>query len=190
MIVTQNKWDGIYSDHTGLVEAAEVLRKNRHLLPVAGKALDLACGLGGNALLLAAHGLSVDAWDISPVALAKLQEQALYQRISIVTRQCHITPAILLPNSYEVIVVSRFLDRSLCNAIMTALKREGLLFYQTFTRDKSDQLGPSNPNYLLERNELLTLFAPLSLVYYQEYASVGDLRQGNRNEAYYIGQKI
>ncbi|MGY6274467.1 class I SAM-dependent methyltransferase [Methylomonas sp. MgM2] len=190
MTATRNKWDAIYSGQDGFVAPAEVLRKNAHLLPEAGISLDLACGLGGNALLLATYGLSVDAWDISAIALSKLQQRADHLRLAISTRQCSITPASLPVDHYDVIVISRFLDRSLCNAIMSALKREGLLFYQTFTRNKLDRQGPSNPDYLLERNELLALFSPLNLVYYQEYALIGDLRQGNRNEACYIGQKI
>jgi tellurite methyltransferase len=64
------------------------------------------------------------------------------------------------------------------------------LFYQTFTRNKLDQHGPSNPDYLLGDNELLSLFSSLSLVFYQEYARIGDWRYGNRNEACFIGQKF
>ena len=190
MMALQNKWDAIYSNSNGIVDAAEVLQKNRHLLPKIGKALDLACGLGGNALLLAEQGLSVDAWDISPVALAKLRQQANRLRLPIVTNQCLFATADFPFEYYDVIVISRFLDRSLCNAIMASLKSKGLLFYQTFTRNKLDQQGPRNLDYLLECNELLALFSPLSLVYYQEYARIGDLRYGNRNEACYIGQKI
>ncbi|MDD2759311.1 MAG: methyltransferase domain-containing protein [Methylomonas sp.] len=189
MTALQAKWDAIYSNDEWLAEASETLLSHRHLLPKKGRALDLACGLGGNAMLLAAHGLSVDAWDISAVALAKLQQHANHSLLPIVTRQCSITPETLAIAGYDVIIVSRFLDRSLCNAIMGALKPEGLLFYQTFTRNKLDQQGPCNPDYLLERNELLALFAPLSLIYYREYAHIGDLRYGNRNEACYIGQK-
>jgi hypothetical protein len=72
---------------------------------------------------------------------------------------------------------------------MAALKPGGLLFYQTFTRNKLDQQGPSNPDYLLASNELLRLFKPLNVVFYQEYAKLGDVRFGNRNEACFIGQK-
>jgi SAM-dependent methyltransferase len=139
---------------------------------------------------LAKHDLQVDAWDISPVALAHLQNQAKQNPICITTHQCDIKSNSLLTNHYDVIVISRFLDRSLCNAIMAALKPEGLLFYQTFTRNKLDQTGPGNPDYLLDGNELLSLFSSLSLVFYQEYARIGDLRYGNRNEACFIGQKI
>lgn len=190
MIALRSKWDEVYSKRAQSVDAAEVLQENRHLLPEQGRGLDLACGLGGSALLLAAQGLSVDAWDISVVALAKLRECASRRQFAIETRQCLISPDRLPIDHYDVIVVSRFLDRSLSNAIMGALKPEGLLFYQTFTRNKLDQQGPRNPDYLLECNELLTLFSPLSVVYYREYARIGDLRYGNRNEACYIGRKI
>ena len=156
----QLKWDAIYRNNEHSPKAAEVLLCHQHLLPIQGNALDLASGLGGNALILAQQGLQVEAWDISSVALAKLDEQAQKQNLSIATHPCLITADLLPKNHFDVIVISRFLDRSLCNAIMAALKTEGLLFYQTFTRNKIDQQGPSNPDYLLDCNELLRLFSP------------------------------
>ncbi|MBD9359747.1 class I SAM-dependent methyltransferase [Methylomonas fluvii] len=185
----QDKWDAIYQNACSPPLPAEVLSQLQYLLPKQGKALDLACGLGGNALLLAESGLDVDAWDISPVALQILQQQATENGLPIATRQCHISAETLAPQTYDVIVICRFLDRALCNAIMAALKPGGLLFYQTFTRNKLDQQGPSNPEYLLANNELLRLFSSLSVVFYQEYAKLGDVRFGNRNEACFIGQK-
>lgn len=149
----------------------------------------MACGHGGNALLLAELGLTVQAWDISPLALTSLQQTACQRRLQIMTRQLEITADDLVAHSFDVVVVSRFLDRALCNAIMTALKPKGLLFYQTFTRTKRDSQGPSNPDFLLDRNELLRLFVPLSLLHYQEHAGAGQLQFGNRNEACFIGQK-
>lgn len=185
----QAKWDDIYDQQSHQAAAAEVLVENRFLLPERGRALDLACGLGGNALLMAEAGLIVDAWDISPVALQSLQEQAGIRNLCVETRQCNISPELLPTELYDVIVISRFLDRTLCNAIMAALKTGGLLFYQTFTGSKLAKQGPSNPDYLLARNELLRLFAPLTLIFYQENARIGDLQYGDRNEARFIGQK-
>jgi tellurite methyltransferase len=60
----------------------------------------------------------------------------------------------------------------------------------TFTVNKLTDKGPSNPAYLLARNELLRLFAPLNLLYYQEDDRTGCLAEGDRNEARYIGQKV
>ncbi len=185
----EEKWDGIYRQSPYQAEAAKVLSKNRFLLPEQGKALDLACGLGGNALLLAEAGLTVDAWDISGVALQALQVQAALRNLNINIRQGIITQANLPNDSYDVVVISRFLDRNLCNAIMATLNTGGLLFYQTFTRNKLDRQGPNTPDYLLATNELLRLFTPLTLIFYEEYARVGNLQYGNRNEACLIGQK-
>jgi hypothetical protein len=75
------------------------------------------------------------------------------------------------------------------NAIIDALRLNGLLFYQTFTREKATPTPPHNPDYLLTKNELLTLFAPLSVVFYQENALIGQHQHGLRNEAQFIGQK-
>lgn len=56
----QHKWNARYEDSTSLPRVAPVLADHQYLLPRTGRALDLACGLGGNALCLAAHGL--DTW--------------------------------------------------------------------------------------------------------------------------------
>ncbi|MDD4913893.1 MAG: class I SAM-dependent methyltransferase [Methylococcales bacterium] len=186
----QRKWDECYRNQPQQPPAAaNVLERSRCLLPQQGRALDLACGLGGNALLLAEAGLQVEAWDISAIALQALQKNAAERRLAITVRQCRIAPEMLPKAAFDVIVISRFLDRTLCNAIMAALDFGGLLFYQTFTRRKLDPQGPNNPDYLLAENELLSLFPALTLIFYQEYARVGDLNCGDRNEAQFIGQK-
>ncbi len=184
------KWDAIYRQQSAAeLSAATVLRENLFLLPKQGSALDLACGLGANALLLAEHGLSVQAWDISAVALEKLQRQAQQQNVTVQTKQVDICAAILPENSFDVIVISRFLDRSLCRGIIAALRIGGLVFYQTYTREKIIASSPHNPDFLLAANELLTLFVPLKILVYQEHGLVGNLNKGERNEALYIGQK-
>ena len=66
----KEKWNKRYRDEAGEEKASRVLRENLHLLPANGLALDLACGLGGNAILLAQQGLSVCAWDIADVGEA------------------------------------------------------------------------------------------------------------------------
>ncbi len=185
----QKKWDKCYQSKGLTAQAAEVLDNNRFLLPRQGRALDLACGLGGNALLLARQGLTTEAWDISAVALMRLTEQSRALGLQIDTKQVKITAEIMPRQAFDVIVVSRFLDRSLCPSIIAALKPNGLLFYQTFVQDKLTTSGPSNPDYLLRKNELITLFSALTQIFYQEFSLIGDLSQGNRDEALLIGQK-
>ena len=185
------KWDKIYNEaNYDKVQAATVITEHQLLLPKKGCGLDLACGLGGNALLLAEHGLETYAFDISSIAVKKLQQQALQRKLMLHCQQQDIESTPLAKNKFDVIVVSRFLSRDLSCEIMNALKLGGLLFYQTFTQAKISKIPPNNPNYLLAENELLRLFSPLKIRYYQEYALVGEQGEGNRDEALFIGQKI
>jgi len=184
----EEKWDRIYQKNKDSIPA-DVLVNNDFLLPNNGCALDLACGLGANAMFLAERGLDVHAWDVSSVALSLLKQQASQSNLKISTKQRFIEPNSLPKNTFDVIVLTRFLDRSLCNAIMDSLKTGGLLFYQTYVRDKLDAGGPSNPQFLLARNELLELFKALRLVTYRENNLIGNLECGERNEALFVGQK-
>ncbi|CAL9550243.1 hypothetical protein SUDANB70_04450 [Streptomyces sp. enrichment culture] len=75
-------WDGFYADRSRPVpffaakpDAHLVSCVERGLL-TGGRALELGCGPGRNALYLAAHGYDVDAVDLSPAALAWARERA------------------------------------------------------------------------------------------------------------------
>ena len=139
---TQQKWNDRYRDRTTRPSAASVLADNRHLLPSTGRALDLACGMGGNALLLAQHGLETHAWDISDIALERLQQQAHQQNLPLQTHVRDVTQDRLAPGSFDVIVISRFLERDLAPSIIQALNPNGLLFYQTFMQQAVESFGP------------------------------------------------
>jgi tellurite methyltransferase len=183
------RWNRRYREAAGSSEPLRVLAENRHLLPARGHALDLACGLGANALLLAEHGLTTHAWDISQVAIEHLQAQARQRGLQIQAEVHDVVAAPPQPEGFDVIVIGHFLERNLAPALMAALRPGGLLFYQTFSQLRVDDGGPANPAYRLAENELLTLFAPLRLRVYREEGLCGDTRQGFRNQAMYLGQK-
>ena len=186
-----DKWNHIYSQvDINTIQASGVLIENAYLLPEKGTALDLASGLGGNALFLAQQNLAVTAWDISLTAIAKLSAYADRQGLNINACQQNITSLSFTKSSYDVISVSRFLDRTLSDAIIGALKPGGLLFYQTFTKEKISGQGPKNPTYMLDRNEILRLFSPLAVVIYRENSFCGNLHQGLRDEIQFVGQNI
>ncbi|GAB4300776.1 MAG: hypothetical protein Kow0096_21090 [Thiohalomonadaceae bacterium] len=184
------KWDARYRDASvGDGEPVRVLRDYAHLLPGHGRALDLACGLGANALLLAAHGLDTLAWDISAVAVDKLNTHARGHDLPLHAEVRDLTQHGLPEHHFDVIVVSRYLERSLCPAIQAALKPGGLLYYQTWTRARVGEHGPGNPAFRLARNELLHLFSALDVIAYREEDSVGDTARGLRDEAYLVAQR-
>ena len=183
------RWDARYSSSSEFPSPAEVLQQNLHLLPKQGKALDLACGLGANALLLASHGLQTSAWDISPVAIEKLKVSAGEKGLDVDVQTRDVVARPPEPESFDVVVVQRFLDRKLFPALINALKPEGLLYYQTFIKNKVTDSGPSNPDYLLDSNELLKLCAPLQILFYRDEARVGDITKGFRDMAMVVGLK-
>jgi 2-polyprenyl-3-methyl-5-hydroxy-6-metoxy-1,4-benzoquinol methylase len=195
---TEKKWNAIYanSDHHNEVtkhqqktKAAFVLQEYSYLLPNSGKALDLACGLGANALFMAARGLQTHAWDISENAIQQLHAYSKEKGVSITTEVRDIEQLPPIINSFDVICVSYFLDRTLTKSIIDALKPNGLLFYQTFINEKITDNGPRNPLYRLQPNELLRLFSPLHVLVYQENGSVGDIKKGLRDTALIVAQK-
>ncbi len=188
---SQEKWDRIYSQ-TGKTTppVCAVLKENSHLLPFTGKALELACGLGSNALFLAQQGLETEAWDISPIAIEKLQKTALQHQLPLTAIQTDLTTLDPSPDQYDVIVVSHYLDRTFCRSIISMLKTGGLLFYQTFTAEKVSLEGPSRPEFVLAGNELLKLFSELNLLVYREEGLVGDKTKGFRNQAMLVAIKV
>ena len=186
---TEQKWDRIYAaaDTHTRIQACHVLNNFAYLLPDNGTALDLACGLGGNALFLAERALHTTAMDISSVAIEKLDAQ---QHPLINVRCVDIDSTVLKKSTYDVIVVSNYLDRGIVDAIMQAITPGGLLFYQTFVLDKTEpEKGPGNGAFLLKANELLSLFNELQVLAFSDLGTWGDAARGFRNQSYLVARR-
>lgn len=187
----KQQWNQHYL--SDLVEAtpkpALVLSDNAHLLPQRGQALDLACGVGGNALFMAQRGLQVVGWDYSSAAIDQLKQFADRQKVKLQAEVRDVTVEPPARKSFDVVVVSHFLDRSIISDLIKTLKTGGLVFYQTFIQEKVNQAGPSNPDFLLKPNELLELFSSLRILVYREEALVGNVKQGFRNQALLVAQR-
>lgn len=126
----------------------------RHLggLPRGGRVLDLACGRGRHARLLAAAGFCVEAVDRDPQALAGLQAVA-----GVVTRQCDLEdgPWPYFDEQFDGVVVTRYLHRPRLDALAATLRPGGLVIYETFMAGHARYGKPSNPDFLLQPWELL-----------------------------------
>ncbi len=184
------KWDEIYrhkqqNGETKELKPVYILQEFHHLLPTQGKALDLASGLSANVLFLAQHNMEAYAWDISSTAIEKLQAISSALHLDINT-EVRYPPE---EYSFDVIVVSHFLDQQIVPKIITALRKNGLLFYQTFTKEHIRKSGPTNKIYRLGKNELLNLCKDLDTVVYREEGLIGDTEFGCRNEALFIGKR-
>lgn len=191
---TKARWDKTYATDDGTVaQPCEVLKRYAALLPGSGSVLDVACGRGGNALFTASHGLTTTAIDISDNAIAVVAAaaSALNRPVQTVAAPVEQWLANEAHHGFDVIVVSRFLDRSLAPALVSALNDNGLIYYQTFVKDKADAaVGPANPDYLLDCNELLALFAGLTVRAFYDPGAIGNRQLGLRNESYLVAQKV
>ncbi|MCB1759864.1 MAG: methyltransferase domain-containing protein [Gammaproteobacteria bacterium] len=185
----REKWDQRHAAAEGHGEVASVLLHNSHLLPAHGAALDLACGRGASAVWLAARGLQVSAWDLSPVGIDRLEALAREQGVELHAEVRDVIAAPPEPSSFDLILVSYFLERSLAPALIAALRPGGLLCYQTFSVDAVSDCGPSNPDFRLAENELLRLFAPLRVRAYREEGRLGDCSRGVRDIAWLVAER-
>lgn len=136
------------------------------LWPRGGRALDVACGRGRHALLLAGAGLEVTAVDRDAGALAALDERARRLGLAVRTaeRDLETGEAPFGEDRYDLIVVVSYLHRPLFPHLIAALNPGGLLLYETFTRRQAESGHPRSPEYLLEEGELRRLIRPLEVL--------------------------
>jgi rhodanese-related sulfurtransferase len=140
---------------------------NADLLPRGGAILDVACGRGRHALLLASAGFDVRAIDRDPASLTFLRTIAerLGLKLTAEALDLESDPPPDLPRStYDVVAVFNYLHRPLVPALCAALKPGGRLFYETFTTRQAACGHPTNPAFLLEPGELARLAEPLAVL--------------------------
>jgi SAM-dependent methyltransferase len=133
-----------------------------------GQVLDLACGSGRHARLLAGLGHAVLALDRDAQALAA----AAGEGIATVQHDLEAPGAAwpIAPRSLAGIVVTNYLHRPLFGQLAAALAPNGMLIYETFARGNEAFGKPSNPDFLLLPGELLGLAAQggLRVVAYED----------------------
>ena len=133
-----------------------------------GRALDVACGLGRNAIHLAAHGYAVDAMDISGVALAGARERAEAAGVAVNWIETDLDRPDIARDAYDVVVVARFLYRPLIPRLVDALRPGGHLVYDHHYITPADVAGPTSRRFRARPNELLERFRALRVLSYEE----------------------
>lgn len=153
-------------------------------LPI-GRALDIACGEGRNAIYLAGKGFDVDAVDISDAALNKGRAAAGTLKINFVAADLEAFQ--ISESSYDLIINFNYLQRSIVPDIKKGLKVGGYVVFETYTLEQQQFGRPYNPEFLLKPNELLTMFKDLHIIYFRE----GVVEEGGRRKgvASLVGRK-
>jgi SAM-dependent methyltransferase len=168
IIINRRRWDEKHRDAEFLGGPAPFLLECRDSLP-PGRALDLACGLGANAVYLAEGGFEVEAFDWSFEALRKLRAAAREKRLRVKAMACDVTRFPLPRERYDLLLCFRFLDRSLWPSMVEAVRPGGALVVSTFNRRYLEAHPDFPEEFCLEDNELLAAFgATLRVERYQE----------------------
>ena len=143
-----------------LVEAVECIRTQNGAASPPGRALDLACGSGRDAVYLAMCGYAVEAMDVLPDALERAQDLARRSGVAIETIQQDLRRSAALPaERYDLVTVIRFLHRPLLPAIRQAVAPGGFIVYEAFhRRDVEDSRRELKAGHTLEDGELARAF--------------------------------
>lgn len=169
MTCTIQSWDGRYRDRAAPTYPSRILVEFAYCLPVTGRALDLACGGGRNCVFLAQRGLYSVGVDRSRAALMQGRELALRNGATVGWVQADLEDFYPPPLSFDVVVCTFYRDRKLYPLNRDILKPNGLMIYQTFSREQLPfGTGPVNPDHLLEPSELITAFEDWRIIYYRE----------------------
>ncbi len=140
------------------------------LVPPGARTLDVACGRGRHALLLADAGFMVRAIDRDAARMERLGALARRLRLSLNAEVVDLESGDvdLGVEEWGLVIVFHYLYRPLFPALVRALRPGGVLLYETFTREQAQHGSPSNPDFLLEPGELPRLVAPLEVIRQRE----------------------
>lgn len=185
-----SRWDRRYADGDweDVSGPALLLEEALPWLDGRGRALDLACGAGRNAVRLAALGYAVLAVDLSLEGLRITRRRAAEGGLRVQPLLADVDRLELLPESFQVVVNTHFLLRSAFDLIRRTLAPGGILVFETFNVDEIDILGGDiRREYALERGELRRVFPEFEVLLYEE--GVVQREEGERGLARMIARK-
>ena len=187
------RWDEIYSkrNQDGNYPAPDTLLLDYAPAPESDtipRALDLAGGFGQNGLWLAEQGYNVDIMDISRVGLRRARAEMTMRNIrninllqvdidKLVLRRSGLCDGIneICPQSYDLVIVFRYLRRPLFPILREAIRSGGRIIYETFNLNYLEQVPEFNRGFLLNSGELESAFNGWRFVHYDEASHVSQM---------------
>lgn len=145
-----------------------------------GTALDLGCGSGRDSAFLAGRGWSVCALDRDESLLENARELGKrYSRsngwVDVVQMTLGTDVArdrrLLEERQADLLVVIRFLRKSVLPLLPGAVKRGGFVVYEHFLTGCEKFGSPRKPSYMVERDELANLFQKSSFTIVRDEVS-------------------
>ena len=153
---------------------------NADLLPRGGRVLDLACGSGRNALLLAVAGFAVEAVDRDSGKIEALREIAGRLGLPLAGKVLDLEEegVDLGSGTYDVVLGFHYLHRPLFPSLIRSMAPAGILLYETFTEEQARRGKPTCPDFLLKAGELRQLVGNLEVIREREGEFEGRMVSG------------
>ena len=174
----REKWD---KKHHERLNHLEEPAPNKRLKKLAsnlqgGKALDVACGLGGNSLFLGRLDYEVLAVDLSEVAINHVREQAAHHGLRVNALNSDLTDIeslALKAESFDLVLKTYYLDRTLFPFVKELVKKNGMFFMETFYHSPLAVEERVSSQYKLNSNELLAEFSDWKILFFEENEQEG-----------------
>jgi SAM-dependent methyltransferase len=156
--------DELRDGHPSLTPSRWVVRFS-HLVRAGGHVLDLAAGGGRHTQWFLDSERAVLALDRDLSGLAWLQHPLL-EKVEADLEGPEGWP--LGERTFDAVVVTNYLWRSIFDDIVAAVRHDGVLIYETFAEGNERFGRPQRPEFLLQPGELLAKVAPrLEIVAYE-----------------------
>jgi len=159
-------------DHSASLPAAFIGEWIARLAPrhrEQAAALDVAMGRGRHAVALAIAGFRAFGIDARFDAVHDATLRARAAGVRVHGWCADLTQHPLPSSRFEVIVVTRYLQRNLFHALRRAVRPGGVVLYETFTTaQRALGTGPTSPDHLLEPGELRRAFDGFEVLFYEE----------------------
>lgn len=136
-------------------------------IPV-GKALDVACGAGRNAIFLAQAGYQVDAIDISSEGLSLARQKAASQGLSINWIEHDLDQVFQFDPDYDLIIVLWYVNLALITRLCDCLAAGGYLLCEEHLITDREVTGPASLNYRVAPGALRDAVSGVDVLLYEE----------------------
>ena len=149
-----------------IVEWIERIARERGGHP---RALDVAMGRGRHAVPLARAGFRTFGVDVKLDCVREAVDAARRDGLRVAGWCADLTRHGLPRARFDLVVVSRYLQRDLFADLTASLAPDGVVIYETFTiAQRALGRPPTSPDHLLEPGELRRRFDGCDLLFYEE----------------------
>lgn len=190
-------WDGRFSTD-GYIFGTEPnawLAAHANLLQPGMRVLAVADGEGRNSVWMAKRGLTVDAFDISPVGVAKAEKLAQQAGVQVNYQIAGVEDFAWKVGEYDAVVAIfiQFADpdtrAALFRRMKSALKPDGLLLLQGYTPKQLEYKtgGPPNVDHLYTEDMMQEAFGDMDISELRSYEDVLNEGTQHRGQSALIG---